>query len=307
MIANFFKKSKPVNIFNLVVLLLAFYLVSLFFVGITEFSLMFLLKKGFLFIFLFLFLMIENFIVKKNNLTEGNSYTMLLSVLLIGAFYETMYSKTIIFSNILLLLGYRKIYSIKSGIDVGRKLFDAGLWIGAAALIYPPSLLFGVLIFLAVAIYQKLYIQNFIIPIFGLATPFLLFFTYSLYVENAELFYQLFQFQYSLDFTAYHQLKYLIPLTLVLTITTWSILAVTPKIVQISNTLRLSWNVLLAQLVIATVIIFFSPVKNGSEMLYLVFPCVVIITNFIQKSQSKNFKNLILYLFLMVAIGVYFL
>ena len=307
MIANFFKKSKPVNIFNLVVLLLGFYLVSIFYVGIAEFSFMLLIKKSVLFIFLFLFLMIENFIVKKNNLTEDNLYTMLLSVLLLGSFYETMFSKTILFSNILLLLRYRKIYSIKSGIDVGKKLFDAGLWIGAAALIYPPSILFGVLIFLAVIIYQKLYIQNFIIPLFGLATPYLLFFTYALYIEKIELFYQLFQFQYSLDFTAYNQLKYLIPTTLVLAITTWSIFVVTPKIVQISNTLRLSWNVLLAQLFIATILIFWAPIKNGSEVLFLLFPCVVIITNFIQKSQSKNFKNLILYLFLLVSIGVYFL
>ncbi len=307
MIANFFNKSKPVIIFNLIVVLFLFYVVSSFLLNSEVLSVWFFLKKGGNFLLLALLLLLVNFIVKKNSLTQDNSYTLLLHVLLLGTFYFTMHNDVVLYSNILLLLSYRKIYSIKSGFNIGSKLFDAGFWIGTASLIYPPSILFVLLIYIAIIIYQKQYIQNFIIPVVGLATPILLFFTYTFFIDDLGLFYNNYNFPMSFDFTVYNSLKYLIAITFLITITIWSIFVVSPKIITISNTMRMSWNILLNQVLIAAVITLLAPVKNGSEFLFLLFPCAIIITNFLQKSQSKNFKNLILFIFVAISIAVYFL
>ena len=216
-------------------------------------------------------------------------------------------SNKIIFSNVILLLSYRKIYSIKSGFNTSAKLFDAGFWIGVATLIYLHSILYLFLVFTAIIIYQKVYFKNLIVPVIGLITPLFLYFTYSFYFDKMEAFYQLFELNIGLDFTTYNQLKLLIPITVLIVITFWSLVVVSPKIVLISNNLRMSWNVLINQLLVASVIVFIAPLKNGSEVFFLIFPCAIIISNFLQKSQSSNFKNLILYLFFAISIGVYFL
>lgn len=307
MIANFFNKSKPVIIFNLIAVLFLFYVVSGFMLNFEELTIWFFLKKGMNFIGLVLLLLLVNFIVKKNNLTLDNSYTLLIHTLLLGTFYFSMHTSEILFVNLLLLLSYRKIYSIKSGFNIGGKLFDAGFWIGTASLIYPPSILFVVLIYIAILIYQKLYIQNFIIPIIGVLTPVLLFFTYAFFTDNVGLFFNNYSYPISFDFSVYNNLNYLIAITFLITIVIWSVFVVSPKIITAGSTMRMSWNIVLNQLLIAAIITFAAPIKNGSEFLFLLFPSAVIITNFLQKSQSKNFKSLILYLFVAISIAVYFL
>jgi len=307
MIANFFSKSKPVNIFNLVVLLFLYYTISFIFIN-NEVLLGwdFVIKISF-FLLQIVGLIVVNFIINKNNLTQDNLYALLLFVLLLGSFPEAMFANKIVFSNLLLLISYRKIYSIKSGHNTTKKLFDAGFWIGVATIIYPLSIFYIALIFVAVLIYQKNYFKNLLIPIIGLATPLFLFFTYAFYIDKLELFLNLFQFNLNFDFSIYNQLNILLPITFLITITLWSLVVVTPKIILVSNTLRMSWNVLINQLLIATVVVILSPNKNGSELFFVIFPCAIIIANFLQKNQSSNFKNLILYLFLLISISVYFL
>ena len=307
MIANFFSKSKPVHIFNLVVLLFLYYTISFIFINNEVISGWDFAKNISFFFLQIIGLIIVNFIIDKNNLTYDNLYALLLFVLLLGSFPQALFANKIILSNLVLLISYRKIYSIKSGHNTTRKLFDAGFWIGIATLIYPLSIFYIALVFVAVIIYEKSYFKNLLIPIIGLATPLFLFFTYVFYFDKLELFLSLFQYNLSFDFSAYNKLSNLLPITFLITITLWSLVVVTPKIILVSNTLRMSWNVLINQLLIAALVVILSPNKNGSELFFVIFPCAIIITNFLQKSQSSNFKNLILYLFLLISISVYFL
>jgi hypothetical protein len=307
MIANFFSKSKPVNIFNLVVLLVLYYIISFIFINnVALIGWDFVINIS-LFLLLIVGLIVVNFIINKNNLTLDNLYGLLMFVLLLGSFPEAMFANKIVFSNLLLLISYRKIYSIKSGHNTTKKLFDAGFWIGVATLIYPLSIFYIALVFVSVIIFQKIYFKNLFIPVIGLVTPLFLFFTYVFYIDKLELFYNLFQYNLNFDFSIYNQLNNLLPLTFLITITLWSLVVVTPKINLVSNTLRMSWNVLINQLLIATVVVVLAPNKNGSELFFVIFPCAIIIANFLQKSQSSNFKNLILYLFLILSISIYLL
>jgi hypothetical protein len=307
MIANFFSKSKPVNVFNVMLLLLFYYVVAVVFNVSSEFSLVFLLQKIGFFVGIIIFLMIANFIIKKNNLTLDNLYALLLMVILLGTFSKALLVNTIFYANFILLLSYRKIYSIKSGLNVVKKLFDAGFWIGIATIIYPNSIVFMLLIFIAIMIYQKTDFRNFVIPIIGLCTPLFLYFTYFFYFDNLDAFLAIFRFNFELNFTVYNHLQFLIPITFLITITLWSLVVVSPKIVLVSNQLRMSWNVLLNHLAVATAVVFIAPVKNGSELFFLLFPCTIIMANFLQKSQSSNFKNLILYIFFAISVSIYFL
>jgi len=98
-----------------------------------------------------------------------------------------------------------------------------------------------------------------------------------------------------------------LPITFIVTILLWSVFSVTPKLVLVGNKLKLSWQVIINHLLIALTIIVLSPIKNGSEFYFLLFPLGVIFANFLQISSSKTFKNMVLYLFLLISISVYFL
>ncbi len=307
MIANFFNKTKPITSFSIVILLFIYYCISILMEDFNSFSVLFIVDKLFYFFWYVLFLLIVNFIIKKNKLTQDNSYALLLIVFMLGTFPKTIFLNYIVFSNITLLLSYRKIYSLRSEINTKIKLFDAAFWIGISTLIYSWSVLYIFLIYIGIFIYQKVSFKNLLIPIVGFITPVFIYFTYSFYFNSLTTFYERFDYNFKLVFVTYNSLRFLIPIILLIIMLLWSILSVTPKIILISNNLKFSWSVLINHLLISIVIIIFSPVKNGVEFFYLAFPASIIITNFLERSKLTIFKNILLYLFLVISISVYFL
>jgi len=307
MIANFFNKSKPVVLFIIILSLFIYYTAASIIFEFNVISTSLILEKLGVFCVFVFFLLLVNFIIQKNNITHNNSYALLLIVLLLGIFHETMFSNSLLFSNFVLLLAFRKVYSLRSGFNTKQKLFDAGFWIGIASLIYVWSFLFIVLIYLAILIYQKLDIRNFFIPVIGMVFPVFIYFTYCFYFDNLELFYDRWIIDPNLNFEPYNQLKFLIPIAFLLSLIIWSIVSLTPKIVNKGINTKRMWRLVLSHLIISAIIITLSPVKNGSEMFFMLFPFSVIVANFLKRSDSNNFKNAVLYLIVLISIGVYFL
>ena len=307
MIANFFNKTKPATIFILVALLFVYYFTATFLLHSAELSFNFLIKRISFFVFIALLLLIVNFIVKKNKLTKDNSYALLLMVFLLGTFPEAMFSSNIVFANFALMLGFRKIYSLRTGVDTKLKLFDACFWIGVAILFYSWSIFYVLLVYLGMIIHQKLTVKNLFIPIVGFVTPVIIYFTYCLYFEDAAFFYNKFNYEINLDFSSYTSLKLLIPFIFLSITLLWSLLKVTPKVVSVRNNFKFSWDVLINHLLISAVIIVLAPTKNGSELFFLIFPSAVIVANLMHLIKSKILINAVLYGFLLISVAVYFL
>lgn len=307
MIANFFNKTKPATIFIVAALLFVYYFTATFLLHSSELSIQFLIKRIGFFIWLGLFLLIVNFIVKKNKLTKDNLYALLLIVFLLGTFPKAMFSYSIVLANMALIFGFRKIYSLRSGLDTKLKLFDACFWIGIATMLYSWTIFYLLLVYVAMIIYQKLTIKNLFIPIVGFVAPMLIYFTYCLYFEDAAFFYNKFNYEINLDFKSYAALKLLIPVIFLSMVLLWSLVKVTPKVLSIRNNFKFSWDVLINHLLISAVIVLLAPTKNGSELFFLIFPSAVIISNLVQLTKSKIFRNLILYFFLLISVLVNFL
>lgn len=307
MIANFFNKTKPVKVFYLIVLLLVYYLISMFLQMKDGFSVLYFVKQIGFFLCIVLFLLSVDFIIKKNNLTSDNLYAHVLIVLMFLIFEEALFSNKIILSNVALLFGFRKIYSLRSVSNTKKKLFDAGFWIGIASLIYIWSLPFFVLIYIGIIAFQRLDFKNLFVPVLGLIIPFFLFFTYHFYLDNLHQFYEHFMFYYSIDFTNYLKVKLLFPVIILGLLLLFGIVVLTPKIVMVNNKLKFSWIVLLHHVLIALIVTILAPEKNGAIMLYLFFPTAIIVANYMQKINSKIVKEVVLYSIVVLAIAVNFL
>ena len=95
-------------------------------------------------------------------------------------FPQTTLDKDILFANFFVLLGLRRVLSLRTPNHTKNKLFDAAFWFGIAALFYFWSILFFVLIFITLLLYTDNRIKNWIIPFVGLITVFVLFTSISI-------------------------------------------------------------------------------------------------------------------------------
>ena len=129
MLANFFGKSNPANFIVIFSIFLGLFLAkSISSISIITVNLV-VEQVSILALFLLMFLF-YNFILSKNKLTLYNSYGLLLFVLFFGFYPETMSNRNEVFLNVLLLVFLRRVYSIRSGKDVYKKIFDSGFWLG---------------------------------------------------------------------------------------------------------------------------------------------------------------------------------
>ena len=304
MIAKFFNKTKPMNTLIELVLLAIFFLFT-FLNDVASIEVSTIFYRLFLLLIVLLSLFLTNFIVRKNSLSKKNSYVILLFVLFVGMFPSTMLSKEILLSNFFLLIAYRRIYSLRSQKNTTEKLFDSAFWIGVATVIHPWCILFVFLIYSTLSAFNKLTLRNAIIPLVGVITPLFLYGVY-LYVTD-QFTNEAFQLLYGLDFSKYNSLSIVVPLALVLGMLLWTVIPTTFQIISVNNEFRASWSVLIANLVLSIVIIILSPIKNGSEFLFMFFPVSVVLTNYLERVKEKWFKEVFLYLFVAVTITVYFL
>ena len=114
MITSVFKKSTPINLFLVVILMLVFFFISLFQDLSWTSSVVSILKKGGLFLILLGSVFITNFIAKKNGLSKDSSYTILFFFLFLLFFPSVLNNSNLILSNFFILLALRRLISLQS-------------------------------------------------------------------------------------------------------------------------------------------------------------------------------------------------
>ncbi|OIQ40247.1 MAG: hypothetical protein BM563_02950 [Bacteroidetes bacterium MedPE-SWsnd-G1] len=307
MIANFFKKTKPIHAIFIGGIFVFFYLLSIFLIEKPEFSfLTVLLKFGFSIVFLILFFLIR-FINRKNNLSGQDSYVLLSLAFLFGMFPKTMQLNDVFISHFLLLFAFRRTYSIQSLKSVKLKVFDSGFWIGIAALFYEWSSLFLILTIIAVIVYKKQEIRNSIIVLIGFITPWFLFYTYCLVSEKMELFSNQLLIEYSFTFDNYSSLNVLVPL---LSMSAYGLIAMgltRLKINSLTNDIRPSLNLLYGHIIIAVTVLLFAPNKTGSEFIFAFLPLAVFSANLLQLVTHQKVREVFVYLLVLVSLSAYIL
>ncbi|QCX36969.1 hypothetical protein FF125_00420 [Aureibaculum algae] len=305
MIANFFNKSTPVTTFTIFILITLVILVSIFSTPAIDFSFTFFLKKLAVLSFLMLTLLLVQFITKKNGLIKDNAFDLLLIVLFIAMFPKVISEFKLLGAHFVLLLAFRRIYSLRTIKNPKEKLFDSSFYIGVATIIYPWCILYMVLPYAAIINFNKRTIRNVLLPLVGLITSFIIYASYLMLIDKFDT-YEM-DFTTNFVFTNYNSLNLLIPLTLLLGFIIWVIFPTTLKIISINSDLKNAWFVLTVHLIVSILIIIPAPVKNGSEFLFLFFPTAVLFTNYLQMVKEKWFKDVFLYLFVAAAIVSIFL
>ena len=294
MITSFFNKSKPI------------YLAFVFFITILAFltaritrlneglNFDFILKQIVLLIIVFSSILLLNFIITKNSLTNRNNYEILLFSLFLLFITQTTNYSNILLSNFFVLLGFRRIFSLRTPKNIKKKLFDAAFWIAIAALFYFWSILFFLLIIFSLVLYTDNNVRHWFIPFLGLISVIIIYSTVSLVLYNSLSALLNLQLGVSYDFSNYNSIPYLIGITILLSFGIWSSIYYSQHIKKKKKAFKLSFKIIILAAIIGFFIVVIAPNKNGSEFLFLFAPLAIIIANYINIIQEKWFKEIFL-------------
>ncbi|WP_299548778.1 DUF6427 family protein [Seonamhaeicola sp.] len=291
MITSIFSKSKPINfIIVFFVMLLAFLVAR---TGVTKepITVLFIIEQLILLFICYFSMLLLNFIVSKNSLTKLNNYEILLFSLFLLLIPSTTLNANILFSNFFILLGLRRIMSLRSQRSEKKKLFDAAFWIAIASLFYFWAILFFVLILLALLLYTDNNIRHWIIPFIGIATVFVISVGCSIVLHSNYFDVLNISPVFSYDFSSYNSIRFIVAITLLLSFGSWSSVFYLQNIKKQKKAYRASFKIIILAGVIAFFIVFQAPDKNGSEFLFLFAPLSIIVTNYIETIKEKWFKE----------------
>jgi hypothetical protein len=297
MITSFFNKSRPLYF------ALVFFIAILAFVMArvnVDFSLDVVIKQSVLLFIIFASILLLNFIVSKNSLTNKNNYEILLFSLFLLFISQTTSNSNVLISNFFVLLGLRRIVSLRSPKNTKKKLFDAAIWIGIAALFYFWAILFFTLIILSLAFYTDNNIRHWIIPFIGLITVFIL--SCAISIILYDNFFEILNVSPSIsyDFSNYNSIQYLIAITVLLSFGIWSSIFYLKNIKKKKKAFRVSFKTIILAAFIAFFIVLQVPEKNGSEFLFLFAPLAIIVANYIEIIQEEWFKEIFLAVLILV-------
>ena len=246
---------------------------------------------------------IVNFIVKRNKITGVNSFALLFYVLLIVVFSETLADNYAIGCSFFVLLATRRLISIRSLKDIKLKIFDATLWTMAASLCYDWAVLYLFLVFIAIYIYEPKNIRNWMVPLAGLFTFFMIVYTISIIAGNENFLWEHYGFELDLGSSRFIDLaqsaKRVVYIIIISVVGLFSFLKLSKAGVGKIVTLRL----VALSFVIGLILEVLLSGSNAHPVMVTFFPAVVFLTNYVESIKKDNIKEIVL----MISIVVPFL
>jgi len=303
MISTIFGKTKPINY----IIVLSFLFVLYWVVHFLRFDMGYppieLLAQSLILGVLLFSIFIVDFVIKRNKLNDTNSFAMLFYALLIMVFSETLIDYNVIFCSLFLLLAMRRIVSLRSLKNTKLKIFDATMLIIVASLFYQWAVLYLILIFVSIYIYEPKNSKNWLVPLAAVFTVFMIAYSVLILADNTSFLTEHYQFSFekNLFYFLDHAINFKLVAYIILTI-----------VAGIFTFIRLG-KVGLGKIATVRLIAFYFliglvlNVLTSSEGVYpimvLFFPTVVFMTSFVEAIKKPNIKEIVL----MTAIVVPFL
>lgn len=304
MITAIFNKSKPINlVLASLLLVLGSVIIQLKSGSIYSWNSV-LYNFTELCVAVFSVLLID-FIVKKNSISEQNSFVVLFYSIFCFCFWNSSETLYLMLSNLFVLLALRKIISLKTQTNTTQKIFDAGLWICIATLCHFWAILFFLILYIGIAFYSSDYYKNWLIPAVSVFTVFTVVTGYEMVVHN-----EFYQFSNTTIVRGFHNISssvdvaVLVFFSLILAV---ALLFLSPSVKQKLQKDKLSYVILLFALLIALIVIFLASKKTVSMLLYGYFPLAALFGIFFEKIQKTYIQSVMLYLMVFASLLLCFL
>ncbi len=306
MITSVFKKSTPLNLFLVVILMLVFFLIHLFQELSWTNSVVYILQKGGLFLVLLGSVFITNFISKKNGLSRDSSYTIFFYFLFLLFFPSVFGNSNLILSSFFILLALRRLISLQSLKSSKEKIFDASLWIFVASLFHFWSILYLVLVFISIIFHVARDYRNWVLP-------FIAFFAVGIiaigvsFIFNEDLFGYIYEnvlFNFNIDYftNTYQNIAFSIYLTVALFFVVSMFASLSSKPLLLNS----SFKKIIASFFIAVLIFAISSNKSNDMLIYTIAPLTIMATSHIEMKQLQLRQELVLGVLILCSLFAFF-
>lgn len=295
MLTSFFGKSKPINILIVSLYLITGYVFWVF-TGHGEIINFQIILKHLLFASLYLFsLFLFDFINRKNGLTKTNTYSILLFCCFIVMIPVIFSDRNILISNLFLLFALRRILSLSSEKKINKKILDASLWITVASLFYFWSLLFFIILFIAILQKPSKNYRQVLIPFIGFFTVFTLITSYQILWNDSFLWFLNLDTTIGTDFKEYKSLSIFIPILVISTLIIWTLINRFLMFSSILKKNKPNYIIMFIVLMTSILITMLTNEKTGAELFFIIAPLAIITANYIENSMTYWFKELLLW------------
>lgn len=294
MLTSFFSKSKPVIFLTVVLFMAVFYISANLKTLFQEFEIYTLFTKIGVLVSFLLSAMVLDFIAKKNELTKRSGFKILIFAVCSVSFLSILKDNQVIVANLCILLSLRKIISLRSSKEISLKIFDATFWICIASLFYFWAILFIIIVYCGILFHAINYLKNWLIPLVAIFVVFIMVTTYHLLFNDAFYTWDAWFQESSFDFSNYQNLVILIPLSILLALTLWTLSHYFKLFQRSGIRSRPTYMLVFITLIISILVAVFSPVKNGSELLFFFVPFSIITSNYFDSKKEQGFKEVLL-------------
>ena len=298
MIISYFKNTKPINLIFLSVILVLIILFSLFFIENINFTIIHLLRIS---VLLFSFLLFK-YVSENKLLPAENDFGILFYIILSGVFITSFLSVNKITANLLIILSINQLFALKNKRTIDKeKLFNSGFLLSLASIFYPLSVIFILLIFSSIFVFNKLSLKMFVVPVIGFALPlFFIFILKDLFqIELISSYIPEFQIESPYYFNSVNDLSAIVFVSILVLISVVYILTnLNSKLSNNKDYLILT----IFYFILSLLLLFISPNKDGSELIFLLFPLSVFFALYIPSIHKKWIINAITFILLILVV-----
>ncbi len=312
MLTRFFNNTRPITLLILFLFLAIISLSSIYsYYNNIEFHNFYAIQDNYQFFGKFFHIVLSIFltlafglfvhiIVHKNSITRDNSYAFLFFVLLFASHPALPILNPVLAGAFFVVLALQNLLSLHEHTAMTSKLFNAGLLIGIASVIYPYAILYGILIYLGIIIYGADSWRKWFMPIIGILIPYYILFAWYFWFDELDIYWERYfikSFNFSLsDF--YQSKETLIVWGIYSLLTIFSIFDYISNMSSHKLDTRKGYSMTYGAFFIGVIITMSGTIKNGQELIILFFPLSIIWAKFVQHQKKEKWKTI----FILVAV-----
>ncbi|MCK5782224.1 MAG: hypothetical protein KAH10_06510 [Flavobacteriales bacterium] len=248
-----------------------------------------------------------NYIVHDNAITRKNSFALLFFVLLVASYPAIVILNPILVATFFVVLSLKNLLSLHEHKKMTVKLFNAGLFIGMAAVVYPYSLLYIVLIYLGIIIYGADNWRQWLLPLLGVLIPYYLLFTgYFVFDQLPEYFDRFFIHSFQFRENHFYDSKWVaLVWGTYMFITIFAIFEYSSNINLHKLDTRKGYSMTYLALFIGVIIAMFGTHTNGQELIILFLPTSIIWAKFLQHKKKALWQNVFMLIVFSIVVVSY--
>jgi len=305
MISSIFGKTKPINFIIVLGFIFLFYWCVQFYLLENGFSTDAMLLKSLVLTMLLFSVFVIDFIVKRNKITGPNSYSILFFTVLLVIFPETLNDSNGILCSFFLLLATRRLLSLKSLKDIKSKIFDATLWILLSSLFYDWAIIYLILVFVAIYIYDPKNIRNWMVVLSAVFSYVIILLGVLILIDNTSFLTS--HYSFAIDYDRFYLPKWGSSIKLVLYIilngvlTLWAFLKLGKAGVGKITNIRIIALSFMLGLIVNVLVVSYS----SYALMITFFPAVIFITNYIESIKRTNILEVVLMLSIFLPLVVF--